>query len=328
MKAKNIFILLLILLIAFLGYSFYKNSKNGSINKETNQTAAVSKNLQKESKDSEPVTKKEVEKIIKDELNENPDIIINALESHVNKQQNAHKEKVQQLIIDYKDQLLNSKDDPKYGDPRSKNTVVTFYDYSCGYCKKMSDVIKQVVDNKEDVYIVFKELPILGEQSMRASLLALTVNKIYPDKFLDFHFALMEDTSNLNVDQKVTNICKTLNIDSAKLFKQVDNPSTKSIIDQNFDLAKGIGFRSTPTLIVNDQLIPGYIEYNQLMSIMGYNEQENADSLPSVKENNDDKGTNSEVNNNSNMNINEDNSNKDVDNDDNNVNVSSVGTKK
>ena len=71
------------------------------------------------------------------------------LESHVNKQQNAHKQKIQQVIIDHKDQLLNNKNDPKYGDLRSKNTIVAFYDYNCGYCKKMSDVIKRVIESKE-----------------------------------------------------------------------------------------------------------------------------------------------------------------------------------
>ena len=297
MKTKNIFILLLILLMAFLGYYFYKNSKNGQKEQEVDQPTAMSKDPQKEVKDSEPMTKKEVKGIIEEELNENPDIIINALESHVNKQQNAHKQKVQQIIIDHKDQLLNNKDDPKYGNPRSKNTIVTFYDYNCGYCKKMSDVIKQVIDSKEDVYIVFKELPILGEQSMKASMLALAVNKIYPDKFLDFHIALMEDTSNLSLNQKATNICKTLNIDSNKLFKQADDPSIKSIIDQNFDIAKVIGFKSTPTLIVNDELIPGYVNYNQLISILGSNEEEevNAESA-NIQEDKNDSDANSETN--------------------------------
>ncbi len=297
MKTKNIFLLLLILLVAFLGYSFYKNSKNAQKEQEVNQPTAMSKDPQKEAKDSEPMTKKEVKGIIEEELNENPDIIINALESHVNKQQNAHKQKIQQVIIDHKDQLLNNKNDPKYGDPRSKNTIVTFYDYNCGYCKKMFDVIKQVIDSKEDVYIVFKELPILGEQSMKASMLALVVNKIYPDKFLEFHFALMDDTSNLSLNQKVANISKSLNIDSSKLFKQIENnPSIKRIIDENFDAAKLIGFRSTPTLIVNDELIPGYINYNQLISVLGSNEEGDVnDESSNVQKDDNESDTNSEV---------------------------------
>ena len=107
------------------------------------------------------------------------------------------------------------------------------------------------------MYIVFKELPILGS-NLQTSMLALVVNKMYPDKFLEFHFALMDDTSNLSLNQKVANICKTLNIDSSKLFQQIqNNQSIKGIIDENFDAAKLIGFRSTPTLIVNDELVPG-----------------------------------------------------------------------
>ena len=68
---------MLILLVAFLGYSFYKNSKNGQKEQDVNQPTATVK-IHKEAKDSEPMTKKEVKGIIEEELNENPDIIINA----------------------------------------------------------------------------------------------------------------------------------------------------------------------------------------------------------------------------------------------------------
>ena len=37
------------------------------------------------------------------------------------------------------------------------------------------------------------------------------------------------------------------------------------------EIAKGIGFRSTPTIIINDQLIPGFIGYDQVTSIMNSN---------------------------------------------------------
>jgi len=204
-------------------------------------------------------------------LKDNPEIVISAIESHVSKQQDAHNKKVQQSVVDFKEQLLNDVNDPKYGTPNAKNSIVTFYDYNCGYCKKMSEVIKQIVDGKQDVYIVFKELPILGADSLKASKLAIAVYKIAPAKYLDFHFALMDDSSDSSIDQKVQNICKTLGIDNAKLYKEIEDPSVQSVIDKNLEIAKGIGFRSTPTVIVNEQLIPGYVNYDKLMSIINVN---------------------------------------------------------
>lgn len=271
MKSKNIFVLLIILVVAFLGYSFYKNSKTSSIPQENSKTAIIDKSSKNIADDSKTITKAEVKDIIKEEIKDNPDIVISAIESHMSKQQNARDEKIQQLVVDFKDQLLNDKNDPTYGSSNAKNSIVSFYDYNCGYCKKMLEVIKQIVDNKQDAYIVFKELPILGASSLKASKLALGVYKIAPEKFLDFHFALMEDNSNRSLDQKVKSICKTLKIDTTQLYKQIDDPSIQSALDQNLEIAKGIGFRSTPTIIINNQLITGFIGYDQVTSIMNSN---------------------------------------------------------
>jgi len=268
MKSKNIFVLLIVLVIASLGYFFYKSSKTHPTVPDDSKTAVIDNSSKNVADDSETITKSAVKDIIKEELKDNPEIVISAIESHVSKQQDAHNKKVQQLVVDFKEQLLNDPNDPKYGSPNAKNSIVTFYDYNCGYCKKMSEVIKQVVDGKQDVYIVFKELPILGADSLKASKLAIAVYRIAPAKYLDFHFALMDDSNDSSLDQKVQNICKTLGIDSARLYKEIEVPSIQSVIDKNLEIAKGIGFRSTPTVIVNEQLIPGFIDYDKLMSII------------------------------------------------------------
>ena len=271
MKSKNIFVLLIVLVIASLGYFFYKSSKTHPTVPDDSKTAVIDNSSKNVADDSETITKSAVKDIIKEELKDNPEIVISAIESHVSKQQDAHNKKVQQSVVDFKEQLLNDVNDPKYGTPNAKNSIVTFYDYNCGYCKKMSEVIKQIVDGKQDVYIVFKELPILGADSLKASKLAIAVYKIAPVKYLDFHFALMDDSSDSSIDQKVQNICKTLGIDNAKLYKEIEDPSVQSVIDKNLEIAKGIGFRSTPTVIVNEQLIPGYVNYDKLMSIINVN---------------------------------------------------------
>ncbi len=271
MKSKNIFVLLIVLVIASLGYFFYKSSKTHPTVPDDSKTAVIDNSSKNTTDDSETITKSAVKDIIKEELKDNPEIVISAIESHVSKQQDAHNKKVQQSVVDFKEQLLNDANDPKYGTPNAKNSIVTFYDYNCGYCKKMSEVIKQIVDGKQDVYIVFKELPILGADSLKASKLAIAVYKIAPAKYLDFHFALMDDSSDSSIDQKVQNICKTLGIDNAKLYKEIEDPSVQSVIDKNLEIAKGIGFRSTPTVIVNEQLIPGYVDYDKLMNIINVN---------------------------------------------------------
>lgn len=272
MKSKNILAALIILVLAYLAYSFYKKTKTPLIKQDNLKTAMINKNSKPTADNSKNITKDEIKDIIKEEIKDNPEIVISAIESYLNKQQNTHNKKMQQSVIDFKDQLLNNRNDPKYGNPNAKNSIVTFYDYNCGYCKKMSEVIKQIVDNKQDVYIVFKELPILNADSLKASKLALGVYQIAPEKYLNFHFKLMNDNTNASLNQKVKAICQTLNIDSVLLYKKIEDPTIQFILDQNLEIAKGIGFRSTPTVIINNKLIPDFINYDKIMNLMNNND--------------------------------------------------------
>ena len=51
--------------------------------------------------------------------------------------------------------------------------VIEMYDYHCGYCKRAAPLIKDVLKNDAEVKVVFRELPILREESAYAAEMAL-----------------------------------------------------------------------------------------------------------------------------------------------------------
>ena len=212
---------------------------------------------------AQAITKDDVAEIVRNEIVNNPDIVVKALKDHANNQQKLEEAKVEEAIVSNKDALLNNINDPKYGQASAKNKIVHYYDYNCSYCQKMSKVIKQLIDEKLDMYIVFKELPALGSASAQASKAALAVNKLYPKKYLDFHFALMESSSNENIDQKIKSVAKALNINEAKLYKKMDDKQIELMLQENFKLASAIGIRGVPDIIINDKFYPGAISYEQ-----------------------------------------------------------------
>ena len=124
-------------------------------------------------------------------------------------------------------------------------------------------MIKQLMNDKLNIYIVFKGLPALRNASAQARIAELAVHKLYPKKYLDFHFALMEDSSNENIDQKIKGVAKTLNINEAKLYKKMDDKEIELILQDNFKLASAIGIRGVPDIIINDKFFPGAISYEQ-----------------------------------------------------------------
>ena len=256
MKSKNITILFGVLLISCAGYLYYKKLKQTDVKLEADMQKDTV--IQKVQKEGLKPPKKTDARNMKDE-NSNESEVVEAPEYRIQKKR-EEETRIDKIIRD-----TASSNDPVYGNPASKTTVVHYYDYNCSHCKKMSNVIKKLVDNKQDIYLIFKELPILGEASAKASKAALAVNKIAPSKYLDFHFALIEDDSLDSIEQKIEKISKSLGINVEQLNKEMNSAEIKEILENNLKLASNIGIRGVPAIIVNGKLYPGAITYEQMI---------------------------------------------------------------
>ena len=54
------------------------------------------------------------------------------------------------------------------GNPNGKVTIVEFYDYNCGFCKRAMDDMQALTKADPDLRFVLKEFPILGPDSQKA----------------------------------------------------------------------------------------------------------------------------------------------------------------
>ncbi len=277
MKSKGIAILLCILLISVGGYFCYKQLRQADVKLDTSVAKITTEDLQKE--DTKSVTKEDVKEIVRDEVSKNPEIVVKAIESHIKNQQQEEEKKINKVIQDNKNALMGNSNDPVYGNPAAKSTIVNYYDYNCSHCKKMSHVIKKLVSENQDVYIVFKELPILGEASTKASTAALAINKIAPSKYLDFHFALIEDYSTDSIDQKIKKVAKSLGINIVQLYKEMDNKEIKTILKNNIELASEISIRGIPAFIINGQLYPSSMNYEQMLEVLEKSHEDNTSNI-------------------------------------------------
>jgi len=118
-----------------------------------------------------------------------------------------------------------------------------------------------VVGEDKKVKFVFKELPILGPNSVQASKAALA--SVKQGKYQKFHETLMKTKERLS-DEVIFNAAKTSGLDVEKLKKDMADESIDKIIKANQALAKEVGAHGTPTFIINDQLYPGAMQYEQL----------------------------------------------------------------
>jgi protein-disulfide isomerase len=149
------------------------------------------------------------------------------------------------------------------GNPNGDITVVEFFDYNCGYCKRgLHDIVK-LVETDSKVRVVFKELPILSKGSEEASRVAIAAGK--QGKYWEVHRAMLEAKGVMN-EANALAIAGKLGLDIDKLKKDMASPEVEAEIKKSEALAKKMGVNGTPHFLVGDRAIPGAPEdlYEQL----------------------------------------------------------------
>lgn len=193
---------------------------------------------------------------------DNPELIIESVNQYQQRKSVEQAEQLSKNIPAKSKELYENANDPVLGNPQGSITVVEFFDYSCGFCKRALPTIQKVIDSNPDVRVVLKEYPILGPNSMTAAVASLAVNRIASDKYLAFHQKLMEGgTKNKS---KLLEIASELGINKDALTQEMANPEIERVINETRQLAQELGIRGTPAFIIGTELIPGAVDYNTL----------------------------------------------------------------
>ena len=205
--------------------------------------------------------KSEIEGYIRDYLLKNPEILREALQELERRDQQAEKLAQVDAIRNNAAELFRSSNDFVAGNPNGKVTMVEFFDYNCGYCKKsMPDIVK-LIENDKDLRVVMKEFPILGPGSTFAAQAAIASNK--QGKYWQLHQAFYLHEGKLD-EAAVLEIAKGLSLDLEKLQADMQSPEIDTIIAQNMRLAEALNIQGTPAFVIDETLIPGAVGYEAL----------------------------------------------------------------
>ena len=170
------------------------------------------------------------EKIKKFLLN-NPEIILESLENY-EKKLIAKKEKINnQIIADNRKQILNTSNGMYSGNLESKNIIIEFFDYNCSYCKKAHQDILKIEQNKRNVKVIYKNFPILSENSKKLAEIALLIAKDNNEKFVKFHNLIMS-RKGLVAKNQLKNILDDLGYDQG-FYMDYDDRTKKHLREMN-----------------------------------------------------------------------------------------------
>ena len=74
------------------------------------------------------------------------------------------------------------------GAAKPEVTLVEFFDYACPYCKASNPAVDRLLKEDKGLRVVYRELPILGPDSLTSARLSLQASKL--GRFAQFHDAL------------------------------------------------------------------------------------------------------------------------------------------
>jgi protein-disulfide isomerase len=217
--------------------------------------------------DISPAQKKAIEAIVKDYLMANPRVIIDAVEAMQKREAAEAEAEVMSNLKSSNKQLRRDPNSYVGGNPDGDVTLVEFFDYRCGYCKKVHPVMAELLKTDSNIRVVYKEFPILGPQSKMASLVAIAASRVDPSKYLQFHNALMTAKGSLN-QEAIQDIAAEAGFDMAALSKELRNPEIEQIVADNYQLAKNLGITGTPGFVIGDTIVPGYINISQMRDLV------------------------------------------------------------
>jgi protein-disulfide isomerase len=198
--------------------------------------------------------RKQIESIIKDYLSKNPEILMemqNALEA---KMDQIQAERTAAVIKGNAQEIFRPAASPVVGNGKGDVTVLEFFDYNCGFCKRAFGDVARLIDKDKQVKFIMKELPILSKGSEEASRVALAAKM--QGKYWEFHRAMIESTGQAN-EAAALRTAEKLGLDMVKLRKDMASPDVKKEIDETRALAQKMGIQGTPYFLVADRVIPG-----------------------------------------------------------------------
>ncbi len=203
--------------------------------------------------------------LVRSYILEHPEIILEAVQQLEMRKQAESQKSRQQAIADNMAMLVSDPASPVVGNPDGSVAVVEFFDYNCGYCRKMTEDIFDLVESDGDIRFVLKELPIFGEASRFAAKAALAAER--QGLYGEFHFALM--TAGVTIDQESTlAIAAAVGLDLAQLQEDMLDPAIDAQLDANYRLAQELGVEGTPATVIGEVFVPGARGYDELASLV------------------------------------------------------------
>ncbi|KQI71943.1 hypothetical protein AN191_10930 [Loktanella sp. 5RATIMAR09] len=210
---------------------------------------------------AQTVSDEDIKALALEAIRENPQIIMEAIALIEEQRSQAQAVAQAETLLRQRAFLENDPNAPFVGNPDAGTVIVEFFDYNCPYCKRAAGDVKALLAADDDVRVVYREWPILGEGSVLAARAALAARN--QGKYEEMHWGLMEMRGRAE-EASILALARSIGLDVDQLRSDMQSDDVNSHIAASDQLAQNLGFTGTPAFVIGDALVPGAIPLAEL----------------------------------------------------------------
>lgn len=214
---------------------------------------------------SQELDEARVKELVLEAIRENPEIIMEAVALLEQRQADAQAQNQADVLRNQRDLIERDPNAPVLGNPDGDVTVVEFFDYNCPYCRRAKPEIRALIEEDPNIRLVYREWPILGEGSVFAAKAALAARA--QGKYEDFHWAMMAIDGRAN-EASVMRVAEDVGLDLNQLRQDMEAQEVAEHIETSMRLTQALGFNGTPSFVIGDALVPGFVEKERLSDLV------------------------------------------------------------
>ena len=211
---------------------------------------------------AQELSEERVKELVYEAILENPQIVMDAVRILEERRQEDQRASATAVLENQRDRLERDPNAIVLGNPDGDVTVVEFFDYNCPYCRRVMPEVDALVEQDPNVRLVYREWPILGEGSVFAARAALAARK--QGKYEEFHVAMMGMKGRAE-EASVLRIAREVGLDIDQMRLDMKAPEVDEHIQTSMDLTRALGFSGTPSFVIGDTMIPGFVEVDVLV---------------------------------------------------------------
>lgn len=211
---------------------------------------------------------------IRSYLLDNPEIIMEAVSVLEQRQADAQAMGDVDLVRVNADAIFDDGHSWVGGNPDGDITLVEFTDYRCGFCRRAHTEVEQLLAADGNIRFIVKEFPILGEESVMSSRFAIAVKQIAgDDAYKAAHDMLITFRGPITPDA-LERMASDLDLDGTAILEQMMSDDVTQIIAENHALAGRLQISGTPTFVLEDQLLRGYLPLADMQTLVQQTRQQ------------------------------------------------------